>query len=157
MKLHLIAEVDKGLVCVKVSPGKGNGLFAAKDIPSGTVICHDKVSMISDEDWKLMKDSKLVDLYGFKWYDTHAMPFGPVNYPFAKSEKEKLSQVKLFKGKNPIGLSYFVMLNHDDHPNAKQVIGKDFVEVKTIKDIKKGEEITKKYDAGGRAKVEKES
>ena len=51
-------------------------------VEKGEMILKAKATMMSDEDWNLVKDTKPAKLYYFGWMDNHAIPLGKWKFDF---------------------------------------------------------------------------
>ncbi len=115
--------MDHRLAVVQVSPAKGRGVIARKAIKAGTVIDVAHVLLISPEEWKLIKQTRLYD-FAFEWSGegtglTHALAMGPGEF-----------------------------INHSYEPNARYDMDHEskVITFTTIKNISAGEEITVNYN-----------
>jgi SET domain-containing protein len=137
------------------SPGRGRGLFAGETIPAGTVLFMDPLTMISDHDWELIKNTRFVKMYGLKWVgDTHAIPLGDIPYVPSSEEQRIFEKTQLFK--NGVSLSSFLLVNHSDRPNSEEIIDipNKLVGIKTLATIEPDQEIFKRY-AGAKSSTPK--
>lgn len=106
---------------VAVSPGKGRGVFASADIAAGTVIELSPVIVMSGAE-RLLLDQTLLHDYIFEW--------GP--------EQERCC----------MALGYVPVYNHSYKSNAEYYMDfeKEEIEVKTVREIAAGEEVTINYN-----------
>jgi len=102
------------------------GVFAKKNFKIGEVIENCPVLVLSHETTKLI-DDKDIDNYSFDW-EEH---------------------------KSAIVLGYGSLYNHDYDPNARYLkdIKKNILTIKSIKPIKKGQEITLNYNGDPKDKT----
>ncbi|MFH0869900.1 MAG: SET domain-containing protein [archaeon] len=102
------------------APGKGRGVFAAKDFRKGDTIEVCPVIVLPAAETSSIDDMALSD-YCFEWND---------------------------KGDLAICLGYGSLYNHSKEPNAKFYTdhGNSTILFKAEKDIRKGEEITHDYE-----------
>lgn len=112
--------MDKSLI-IKKSPGKGRGVFAGKDFMKGKIIerCH--VIVLPQKEIDILDRTKLYDYY-FLW-------------------GKKLDQAALLLG-------YGELYNHSYKSNAifRRDFKKNCMVFVSVRDIKKGEEITINYN-----------
>ena len=148
---------EKGLdkIEVKPSPGKGNGLFATQLIKKGEKFIDSPSIMMSEEDWQKVKNTEPSKLYGFRYYNEHSVPFGPIPFKFNNpKDKKAWAATDICKKHCPNGLSLsgFMFINDDQNdPNAEEDIPDDgsSIGMVALKDIQPGEEILKKYNVQG--------
>ncbi|MGA1049385.1 MAG: SET domain-containing protein-lysine N-methyltransferase [Minisyncoccia bacterium] len=129
------------------SPGKGRGLFAGESISAGTIIALDPIVFIDDRDWDLIKNTRLVKMYGLQWHDDkHAIPTGDIKYNATPEEQRIFEQTKIFR--KGVYVSPFLLVNHSDNPNCEEIIDKEnqHVGIRAIKFIEAGQEILKRYN-----------
>lgn len=100
----------------------GRGVFATKNIPAGTVLEISPVIVLTAAERKDVEKTKLFD-YIFEW---------------GKSRRQAC-----------IALGYVSMYNHDYSSNCDYEMDYDarLMTIKTVKDIKKGEELCVNYNA----------
>ncbi|MFW9879497.1 MAG: SET domain-containing protein-lysine N-methyltransferase [Candidatus Thorarchaeota archaeon] len=108
-----------------ISSNKGRGLFAKKNIEKGKVIDVAYVILISNTDRKQIKKTRVAN-YCFYWEN-----------PKYKSEY-----------KVSLAMTICQFINHSFRPNVKYEINykNDTIKFTTIRDIKKGEELTMNYN-----------
>lgn len=131
---------------VASSPGKGRGLFAGESISAGTIITLDSIVFIDDRDWELIKNTRLVKMYGLQWYDgKHAIPTGNIKYNATPEEQRIFEQTKIFR--KGAYVSPFLLTNHSDNPNCEEIIDKENkrLGLRAVKFIEAGQEILKRY------------
>ena len=133
-------------------PGAGKGLFAAKDIPKGTVFLQAKVAHIPDDEWELLKQNapELLKRYGYSWGGYHGAVLGK-NWPgfrLSPSMKEVIAKTILRDGFHEFN---FINDSFKDRNCAEKFRQNRSIEVWAIKDIPKGEEILKRYPPHGTA------
>src|SRR6187549_3390670 len=102
---------------------KGRGVFTSKTIPANTTIEVAPVIVLSAEDRKKIEETKLF-FYIFEWGDDVAQ--------------------------GVVGLGYVSMYNHTSPSNCEYEMDyeKKTISIKTMRDIKVGEELTINYSAG---------
>lgn len=107
-----------------ISPKKGKGVIAKRNIRKGTLITSGTVLFISDDDYELIQNTNLYN-YIFQWND----------------EKKP-------ENKYAIVMSSGEFINHSYHPNARYIYRytNDTINFIAIRDISKGEEITVTYN-----------
>ncbi len=108
-----------------ISPKKGRGVFAKKNIKKDTVVELANIILIPNTDYELIQDTILYH-YVFEWDD-----------PKNKGEKT-----------NAIAFSICQFFNHSYNPNLKYFYDykNSTIEYVAIKDILKGEELTVNYN-----------
>jgi len=111
-----------------ISSNKGRGIFAKKDILKGRIIDVAHVVLIPNNDYKQI-DKTLLSNYCFEW----------------KNPKYKL------ENKMVLAMTICQFMNHSYSPNVRYEYNyrNDTIKFKTIKNIKKDEELTMNY--GGMA------
>jgi len=134
-------------------PGAGKGLFAAKDIPKGTVFLKAKVTHISDHEWDLLKHfaPELLKRYGYSWGGYHAAVLGK-NWPGFKLSPEAKKAIAHTILRS--GFHEFNFMNDSwEGVNAGEKIKNNgqSIEVWATKNIPKGEEILRRYPPHGTA------
>jgi SET domain-containing protein len=104
------------------SPKRGRGVFTTKNLKKGTIIEVSPVIVLSEKDRKTIEKTLLYH-YVFEWGDD--------------------------KKKAAVALGYVSMYNHSYDANCEYEMefGKKRMTVKTVKDIKKGEELFINYNA----------
>ncbi|MFX1259135.1 MAG: SET domain-containing protein-lysine N-methyltransferase [Promethearchaeota archaeon] len=107
-----------------ISPKKGKGVLAKKNIKKGTIVEIAHILLISNEDYDLIQNSILYN-YIYEWDD----PNNP-------------------KYQNAIALSICQFFNHSYNPNVEYQYNYKNTTIKfiAIKDISKGEELTINYN-----------
>ncbi len=107
---------------VAPSGKKGRGIFTSKNIPVGTVIEISPVIVLSAKERKAAEQTKLFS-YIFEW-----------------GKSKKLACV---------ALGYVSLYNHDYASNCEYDMDykKNIITIKTVKAVKKGEELTVNYNA----------
>lgn len=109
-----------------INQKKGRGVFAKKDIGRNTIIERGNVLLIPNKDYDKIYDTILYN-YSFQWKD------------------------KRYNGEylNMIPMSICNFINHSYTPNTRYTYdyNKLLIKFMTIKNIKKGEEITTNYNA----------
>ena len=108
-----------------ISPKKGRGVFAKKNIKKDTIVELANIILIPNTDYELIQDTILYH-YVFEWDD-----------PKNKGEKT-----------NAIAFSICQFFNHSYNPNLKYFYDykNSTIEYVAIKDILKGEELTVNYN-----------
>ncbi|MFX0082819.1 MAG: SET domain-containing protein-lysine N-methyltransferase [Candidatus Hodarchaeota archaeon] len=108
-----------------ISPKKGRGVFALREIKKGIVIDVAHVIPLTNKDWKKISKTILYN-YCYIWEDPKHNP----------------------EYKNAISLSVSQFINHSFTPNVRYIYDYDnnCIEFETIQDISKGEEITVNYN-----------
>ena len=108
-----------------ISPKKGKGVFAVKDIKKGTIIDIAHVIPLPNNDYKKISKTVLYN-YCYIWED-----------PKNKSEFT-----------NAISLSVSQFINHSYDPNVKYIYdyNNNCIEFETLRDILEGEEILVNYN-----------
>ncbi len=116
--------MDNHLEILYISPKKGKGIFAKKDIKKGTLVEKGHVILISNKDYEQIQDTILYQ-YVYEWDDPDKPDF-----------------------QNAIALSQCQFFNHSYEPNLKYIYDYEnqIIEYITLKDIKKGEELTVNYN-----------
>lgn len=109
---------SNGTTEIRVSPGKGRGVFALKPIAKGAIIEVAPTITVPAEDFPFIKMTMLM------------------NYAFADDIDDDL---------NIIGLGHASMYNDSANPNAEWATGKGVLIIRALKAIKAGEEITFDY------------
>ncbi len=106
---------------IAVSPKGGKGVFTTRSIKKGTIIEVAPVIVLSVKDRKIADTTKLYN-YVFEW---------------GKSKRQAC-----------VGLGYISMYNHSFEPNCEyeQDYETELMMVKTLRDIKKGEELFFSYN-----------
>lgn len=111
-------------IAVHDSPGRGRGVFAARDFRAGEIIEECPAIVIPDRDIPKIDETVLWHYY-FGWS-------GP-------------------EGSGAIGLGFASLYNHSDRPNAE--CSKDsearIIRFVALRDITRGEEICFRYNTGG--------
>jgi len=104
------------------SPKGGRGVFATQNIPAGTVLEISPVIVLTAAERKEVEKTKLFD-YIFEW---------------GKSRKQGC-----------VALGYVSMYNHDYSSNCDYEMDYEerLMTIKTVKDVKKGEELCVNYNA----------
>jgi SET domain-containing protein len=107
---------------IESSPKRGRGVFATKNINKGTVIEISPVIVLSEKERKRIEKTLLFH-YIFEW----------------GSDKKKAA----------VALGYVSLYNHSYNANCEYEMefGKRLMTIKTVKDIKKGEELFVNYNA----------
>ena len=107
-----------------VSPQKGKGLFAKRDIKKNTLIEIAYVLLLHNTDWELIQESALY------------------NYIFTWDDPKKPDHM------NVIAFSICQFMNHSFEPNVQYLFDYDAqtIEYHSIKEILKGEELTVNYN-----------
>lgn len=108
------------MLIVDNSPGKGRGVFAARDIEAGEIIERSPVIVIPEKQKPDLRKT-ILNVYVFRW-----------------GEKKKDRAVVLGLG---------TLINHSYNPNAfyRAVLEEMCMEFIALKDIREGEEITITY------------
>lgn len=101
---------------------KGRGVYTSKAIAKGTIIETSPVLILTAKERKTIEETKLFH-YVFEWGDS-----------------KKLAA---------LGMGYISMYNHDYSSNCEYEMDfeKKIMSIKTVKAIKKGEELTINYNA----------
>ncbi|MBN1800523.1 MAG: SET domain-containing protein-lysine N-methyltransferase [Candidatus Lokiarchaeota archaeon] len=107
-----------------VSPKKGKGLFAKKNINKGTIIEKAHIILIPNKDYEYIQDTCLYN-YIFSWEDP--------KYP---------------ESTNALAMGICQFINHSYRPNLRYLYDyKDqTIEFKALRNIVKGEELTVNYN-----------
>ena len=107
---------------IATAGGKGRGVFTSKRIPSGTVIEVSPVLVLTAKERKQIEGTKLYH-YIFEW---------------GESRRQAC-----------VAFGYVSMYNHDYTANCEYEMDfeEKIVTVRTVRDIKKGEELTINYNA----------
>jgi len=107
---------------IATADGKGRGVFTSKRIPSGTVIEVSPVLVLTAKERKQIEGTKLYH-YIFEW---------------GESRRQAC-----------VAFGYVSMYNHDYTANCEYEMDfeEKIVTVRTVRDIKKGEELTINYNA----------
>ena len=108
-----------------ISKSKGRGAFAKKSISKGTIIDVAYVILITNKDYKKIKNTQLY------------------NYCYIWEDPKHLSEYK-----NAITLSISQFINHSFQPNLKYLYDykEKSIEFSAIRDISQGEELTVNYN-----------
>jgi len=108
-----------------ISKSKGKGAFAKKSISKGTIIDVANVVLITNNDYKKIKNTQLYN-YCYIWEDPKLKP----------------------AFKNAITLSVSQFINHSYTPNLRYLYDykNKAIEYSAIEDISKGEELTMNYN-----------
>ncbi len=108
-----------------ISPKKGKGVFAKKEIKKDTIIDVAHVIPLPNKDYKKIRKTVIFD-YCYVWED-----------PKHKSEYT-----------NAISLSVSQFINHSYNPSVRYIYDYDnnTMEFETLQDISVGEEITVNYN-----------
>ena len=108
-----------------ISPKKGKGVFANKNIKKGTIIDVANVVPLPNKDYKKISKTILYN-YCYIWEDPKYNP----------------------EYRNAISLSISQFINHSYNPNVRYIYDYDnkCIEFETLCDISKGEEITVNYN-----------
>ena len=109
-------------MCIAPSPKGGRGVYATKNISAGTVLEISPVIVLTVTERKEVEKTKLYD-YIFEW---------------GKSRKQCC-----------IALGYVSMYNHDYSSNCEYEMDYEarLMTIKTVKPVKKGEELCINYNA----------
>lgn len=107
---------------VQTSPNRGRGVFATKNIKKGTVIETSPVLVLTEKERKILEKTILFH-YVFEW----------------GNDKKKAA----------LALGYISMYNHsyDSNCEYEMEFGKKIMTIRTVKNIKKGEELFINYNA----------
>ncbi|HEY2727607.1 MAG TPA: SET domain-containing protein, partial [Parafilimonas sp.] len=107
---------------IESSPKRGRGVFTAKNISKGTVIEISPVIVLSEKERKTIEKTLLFH-YIFEW----------------GNDKKKAA----------MALGYISLYNHSYDANCEYEMefGKKMMTIKTVRDIKKGEELFINYNA----------
>lgn len=113
---------------VKTIEGKGRGIFTAQEIPAGTPIETCPVLVLPAEDTPLVHRTRLHDYY-FLWGED---------------------------GQCAIALGFGSLYNHASAANADYVMdmAQATIDIRAVRDIAPGEEITINYTSGGLQKTD---
>ena len=112
------------LPCLAIAPSghKGRGVFTTKNLRVGTIVEISPVVALSKKDRKLIEATKMHD-YIFEWGEDHKQAC--------------------------VALGYISLYNHEYNSNCEYEM--DFenllVTIKTVKTIKKGDELSINYNA----------
>lgn len=106
---------------VKATLNKGRGVFTKKKIAPGTIVEESPVIVMSAED-RILLDRTMLHDYIFEWGD----------------DKDKCS----------MALGYVPVYNHSYTSNCEYYMDfeKETIQVKTVREIKAGEELTINYN-----------
>jgi SET domain-containing protein len=126
-KSFLVKMISPFLV-IAFSPDRGRGVFTKKSISKGTVIEVSPVIVLNESDRKIVEKTILFH-YIFEW---------------GKNKK-----------KGCVALGYVSMYNHSYDANCEYEMefSKKQMTVKTVRDIKKGEELFVNYNAAPDSKT----
>lgn len=118
LTIHMILPV----VEIRSSPKRGRGVFAKTNIKQGTVLETSPVIVLSEKERKTIEKTLLFD-YIFEW----------------GTDKKKAC----------VALGYISMYNHNYEANCEYEMDfkKRLMTIKTVKPIKKGEELFVNYNA----------
>jgi SET domain-containing protein len=107
---------------IATADSKGRGVFTSKRIPAGTVIEVSPVLVLTAKERKQIEGTKLYH-YIFEWGETRRQAC--------------------------VAFGYVSMYNHDYTANCEYEMDfeEQIVTVRTVRDIKKGEELTINYNA----------
>jgi SET domain-containing protein len=107
---------------IATADSKGRGVFTSKRIPAGTVIEVSPVLVLTAKERKQIESTKLYH-YIFEWGETRRQAC--------------------------VAFGYVSMYNHDYTANCEYEMDfeEQIVTVRTVRDIKKGEELTINYNA----------
>lgn len=107
---------------IATSPKRGRGVFTTKNIKKGTVIEISPVLVLTEQERKTIEKTLLYH-YVFEWGDD--------------------------KKKAAVALGYVSMYNHSYDANCEYEMefGKKRMTIRSVKDIKKGEELFINYNA----------
>lgn len=116
--------LDNYLIISYISPKKGKGIFAKKNIKKETLVEKGHVILISNNDYEKIQDTILYQ-YVFEWDDPDKPEF-----------------------QNAIALSCCQFFNHSYKPNLEYLYDYEnqIIEYRTIRDVSKGEELTVNYN-----------
>jgi len=119
----------KNYLHIRKTINKGRGVFSKENIKARIVIEHSPVIVMSAEDRARIEKTKLY------------------NYIFAWGEKEDLCC---------IGLGFISLYNHSYSSNCEYIMDfeKQTIQVKTVREIKAGEELTINYNGNWNNKTE---
>ena len=108
-----------------VSPKKGKGVFAKKEIKEGTIIDVAHVIPLPNKDYKKIRKTVIFD-YCYIWENPKFNP----------------------EFKNAISLSVSQFINHSYNPNVRYIFYYDdnCIEFEALRDIQKSEEILVNYN-----------
>ena len=108
-----------------VSPKKGKGVFAKKEIKEGTIIDVAHVIPLPNKDYKKIRKTVIFD-YCYIWENPKFNP----------------------EFKNAISLSVSQFINHSYNPNVRYIYCYDdnCIEFEALRDIQKSEEILVNYN-----------
>jgi SET domain-containing protein len=107
---------------IDTSPKRGRGIFATKNINKGTIIEISPVIVLSEKERKTIEKTLLFH-YVFEW----------------GNDKKKAA----------VALGYVSLYNHSYDANCEYEMefGKRLMTIKTVRDIKKGDELFINYNA----------
>lgn len=132
-------------------PGAGKGLFAARDLKRDELILKASTQHIPNEDWDRLKADapEMIKRYGYSWGGAHIGIPGRQWPGFRLSPEAKAAIAKTIFAQ---GFHEFNFINDNQHdPNVVEQFGERGIEVFARRDIKKGEELTKRYPWHGTA------
>jgi len=109
---------QSALICVKESPGKGRGVFAAMPIKKGAVVERVPVLLVPLKDLAGGPTNPTLNKYFYQWTKKH----------FACC------------------LGYGSLYNHSFEPNVTFKYGRDTMTYKALRNIEEGEELTINYN-----------
>ena len=109
---------QSNLIYVMDSPGKGRGVFAAVDIPEGTVIETVPVLFMQSDEFHPENHSNIGEYYVYYWQE----------------------------GLVAIALGYGSLYNHSFKPEADYEFGEDTISYIALRNIAKDEEIHINYE-----------
>jgi SET domain-containing protein len=110
--------LQSGLICVKESPGKGRGVFAAAPIRKGAVIERVPVLLVPLKDLANGPNNATLNMYFYQWTKK--------NFACA--------------------LGYGSLYNHSFEPNVLFKCGRHTMTYKALRYIEEGEELTINYN-----------
>lgn len=128
-KESLLEEYPRHNIRLNYFEGKGRGVVAGEDIAKGALIERSPVIIIPAEE-RFLVDQTIIFTYAFLW------------------EKGTTDQ-DMYSGEGRLGipLGFATLLNHSPTPTAECIpLIADFaVEIRALRDIRGGEEITLEY------------
>jgi hypothetical protein len=129
---------------VRDAGSKGKGVFATREIKKGVeFLTTPSATTISDEDWKILKQTRFPEVYGFKWGNGHSAFLGDELPNWMTPEEKKLvGQTVLRNGLHPWN---FVNDGGND-ANASEKFESNVSIMTALRDIQPDEEITKGYN-----------
>src|SRR5436190_11362016 len=114
--------MKSSFIAIATSPKRGRGVFTTRNVKKGTVIEISPVLVLTEKERKILEKTILYH-YVFEW----------------GNDKKKAA----------LALGYVSLYNHSYNANCEYEMdyGKKLMTIKTVRDIKKGEELFINYNA----------